>query len=136
MTNPTHFAVALKYEYEDMGGAHRGGKGRGSGGQANPRSGQRKQQLPIVENPALALGLFQAAEIDEPIPLEHYKAVAEVISYVFKLRRHSAFVAPGPVRRAIAMAMLEDVDGRLVTDPSGSVVFANAAFPGHDHGDG
>ena len=45
---------------------------------------------------------------------------------VFTFRR--ALVAPAPVRRAIATAMLEDVDGRLVTNPSGSVIFANAAF--------
>ena len=86
VTNPTHFAVALKYEYEDRG-AHRGGKGRGPGGQANPRSGQRKQHS-HYRKPGVGPGLFQAAEIDEPIPLGHYKAVAEVISYVFKLRRH------------------------------------------------
>ena len=41
-----------------------------------------------------------------------------------------ALLPPGPVRRAIATAMLEDVDGRLVTDPGGEVVFANAAFRG------
>ena len=71
----------------------------------------------VVAGPALSNPL--AAAIGALI-------VGSSAAAIFAFRR--AFVAPGPVRRAIAMAMLEDVDGRLVTDPSGSVVFANAAF--------
>jgi len=43
--------------------------------------------IPVVENPPLARALHAAVEIDETIPPEHYKAVAEVIGYVMKLRR-------------------------------------------------
>ena len=43
--------------------------------------------IPIVENPPLARALHATVDVDEPIPAEHYKAVAEVISYVMKLRR-------------------------------------------------
>ena len=43
--------------------------------------------VPIVENPPLARALHATVEIDEEIPTEHYKAVAEVIGYVMKLRR-------------------------------------------------
>ena len=43
--------------------------------------------VPIVENPPLARALFDVADIDEEIPPEHYKAVAEVISYVFQLKK-------------------------------------------------
>ena len=71
----------------------------------------------VVAGPALSNSL--AAAIGALI-------VGSSAAAIFAFRR--AFVASGPVRRAIAMAMLEDVDGRLVTDPSGSVVFANAAF--------
>lgn len=87
VTNPTHFAVALKYEYEDMEAPIVVAKGADLVAK-RIRDLANENNIPIVENPALARGLFQAAEIDEPIPLEHYKAVAEVISYVFKLRRH------------------------------------------------
>ena len=43
--------------------------------------------IPVVENPPLARALHATVEIDEAIPAEHYKAVAEVIGYVMKLRR-------------------------------------------------
>jgi flagellar biosynthetic protein FlhB len=46
-----------------------------------------KHSVPIVENPPLARALHAAVEIDEAIPPEHYKAVAEVIGYVMKMRR-------------------------------------------------
>jgi flagellar biosynthesis protein FlhB len=43
--------------------------------------------VPVVENPPLARALHASVEIDEQIPPEHYKAVAEVIGFVMKLRR-------------------------------------------------
>ena len=46
-----------------------------------------KHSIPIVENPPLARALHATVEIDEEIPTVHYKAVAEVIGYVMKLRR-------------------------------------------------
>ena len=42
--------------------------------------------VPIVENPPLARALFAAADLDDEVPSEHYKAVAEIISYVFQLK--------------------------------------------------
>ena len=47
----------------------------------------KEHSIPIVENPPLARALHATVEIDEAIPPEHYKAVAEVIGYVMKLRR-------------------------------------------------
>jgi len=44
-------------------------------------------KVPIVESPPLARALFASAEIDRPIPTEHYKAVAEIIGYVMRLAR-------------------------------------------------
>jgi len=46
-----------------------------------------KHPVPIVENPPLARALHATVEIDQQIPPEHYKAVAEVIGYVMRLRR-------------------------------------------------
>jgi flagellar biosynthetic protein FlhB len=43
--------------------------------------------IPIVENPPLARALHATVEIDQEVPAEHYKAVAEVIGYVMRLRR-------------------------------------------------
>ena len=42
--------------------------------------------MPVVENPPLARALHATVEIDEEIPAEHYKAVAEVIGYVMRLQ--------------------------------------------------
>jgi flagellar biosynthetic protein FlhB len=46
-----------------------------------------EHRIPIVENPPLARALHATVDIDQPIPSEHYKAVAEVIAYVLRLRR-------------------------------------------------
>ena len=43
--------------------------------------------VPIVENPPLARALFATVDIDQPIPSEHYRAVAEIIGYVMKLKQ-------------------------------------------------
>ena len=45
-----------------------------------------RHAVPVVQNPPLARALFKSVEIDQEIPVEHYKAVAEVIGYVMKLR--------------------------------------------------
>lgn len=85
ITNPTHYAIALQYErgmeapiclakgvdavalkIKEVGAAH---------------------SIPLVENVALARALHASVDIDEAIPPEHYKAVAEVIGYVMKMRR-------------------------------------------------
>lgn len=85
ITNPTHYAVALKYErgmsapvcvakgtdliafkIREVAGAH---------------------DIPIVENVPLARALHAAVDIDEEIPVEHYHAVAEVIGFVMRLKR-------------------------------------------------
>ena len=46
-----------------------------------------KHSVPVVENPPIARALHATVEIDQQIPPEHYKAVAEVIGYVMRLRR-------------------------------------------------
>ena len=46
--------------------------------------------VPVVENPPLARALFNGVDLDQDVPPEHYKAVAEVIGYVMKLKRRVA----------------------------------------------
>ena len=55
----------------------------------DPRGRRREHAVPMVENPPLARALHATVEIDQEIPPEHYKAVAEVIGYVMRLRRAS-----------------------------------------------
>lgn len=85
ITNPTHFAVALKYESTDMQAPKVVAKGQDYIALSIRRIAE-ENNVPIVENPPLARALFDNVEIDQEIPVQHYKAVAEVISYVYKLK--------------------------------------------------
>ncbi len=85
ITNPTHFAVALQYE-KGMEAPVCVAKGTDNMA-LKIREIAAKHSIPVVENPPLARALHATVEIDEEIPTEHYKAVAEVIGYVMKLRR-------------------------------------------------
>jgi flagellar biosynthesis protein FlhB len=85
ITNPTHYAVALQYEMGDRGAPKVVAKGADLVAQ-KIREIAKEHDVPIVENPPLARALYAAVEVDREIPSEHYKAVAEIISYVFRLK--------------------------------------------------
>jgi flagellar biosynthetic protein FlhB len=82
--NPTHFAVALKYESGKMAAPVCVAKGVDALA-LKIRAVAEEHEVPVVENPPLARALYATVEIDEPVPAEHYKAVAQVIGYVMKL---------------------------------------------------
>jgi|SRR5579871_2333317 len=84
ITNPTHFAVALQWE-RGMNAPVCVAKGQDVIA-LKMREVATAHDVPIVENPPLARTLHATVEIDDEIPAEHYKAVAEVITYVMKLR--------------------------------------------------
>lgn len=85
ITNPTHYAIALKYERGDNAPVC---VAKGIDAVAlKIREVAGAHAVPIVENPPLARALHATVEIDEEIPPEHYRAVAEVIGYVMNLRR-------------------------------------------------
>lgn len=86
ITNPTHFAVALKYDMEKMAAPTVVAKGQDLIA-LKIREIATENDVPIVENPPLARALFKAVDLEEEIPQEHYKAVAEVIGYVMKLKK-------------------------------------------------
>lgn len=88
VTNPTHFAVALKYELGKMDAPVVTAKGADLIAK-RIREIANEHKVPIVENPPLARALY-LVELDDPIPVEHYKAVADVISYVMKLKDGNA----------------------------------------------
>jgi flagellar biosynthetic protein FlhB len=85
VTNPTHFAVALKYE-RGMSAPICVAKGADLIAR-KIREVATDHNIPIVENPPLARALHATVEIDQEIAPEHYQAVAEVIGYVMKLNR-------------------------------------------------
>lgn len=86
VTNPTHFAVALKYEPDEMDAPICVAKGQDLIA-LRIRQVAEENGVIIVENPPLARTLFKVLDIDDTIPPEHYKAVAEVISYVFRMKK-------------------------------------------------
>ena len=85
IANPTHFAIALKYEMDKMAAPVVVAKGIDAVA-LRIREVAEQHRVPIVRNPPLAQALYANVEIDEPIPAEHFKAVAEVIGYVFRLQ--------------------------------------------------
>jgi len=85
ITNPTHYAIALEYE-RGMDAPVCVAKGVDAMA-LKIREVANEHSVPIVENPPLARALHATVQIDQQIPPEHYKAVAEVIGYVMKLRR-------------------------------------------------
>lgn len=84
ITNPTHFAVALSYELGKMDAPICVAKGVEALA-LRIRKVAEENDVPIVENPPLARALYASVEIDEAIPPEHYKAVAQVIGFVMRL---------------------------------------------------
>ncbi len=88
LANPTHFAVALRYE---SGMAAPVCVAKGVDALAlRIRAVAADHDVPVIENPPLARALHATVEIDAEIPVEHYKAVAEVIGYVLALRRRAS----------------------------------------------
>lgn len=85
ITNPTHYAVALKYETGLMQAPILVAKGVDAVA-FRIRDLAKEHDVPIVENPPLARTLHANVDLDQEIPYEHYKAVAEVISYVYRLK--------------------------------------------------
>ncbi|MCC6915579.1 MAG: flagellar biosynthesis protein FlhB [Rhodospirillaceae bacterium] len=85
ITNPTHFAVALQYDVDSMAAPVVVAKGVDFLAK-RMRQVAEAHDVPIVENPPLARALHAAVEVDQEIPAEHYKAVAEVIGYVMRLK--------------------------------------------------
>lgn len=83
ITNPTHFAVALKYDPKESEAPVVIAKGADNVA-FRIREVAKEHDIIIYENPPLARSLFDTVEIDEPIPQELYKAVAEVISFVYQ----------------------------------------------------
>ena len=91
VTNPTHYAVALKYEHGEDNAPRVTAKGVDHIAE-KIREVATEADVPLVENPPLARALYASVELDQEIPPEHYQAVAEIISYVMRLQGRQAGV--------------------------------------------
>jgi flagellar biosynthetic protein FlhB len=84
ITNPTHFAIAIRYQIDGMAAPLVVAKGK------NYLALRIKQKaidsgVPIVENPPLAQSLYKSVDVGQEIPPHLYRAVAEILAYIFKL---------------------------------------------------
>ena len=88
ITNPTHYAVALKYDPNSMTAPKVVAKGINLIAEKIKQIA-KENNIPIVEKPELARELYAKVNIDKEIPEELYQAVAEILAYVYKLKRAS-----------------------------------------------
>lgn len=89
VTNPTHYAVALKYDENSMAAPVCVAKGVDLIA-AKIREIAEANGVPLVANPPLARALHASIDIDDPVPPQHFKAVAEVIGFVWRLKGKKA----------------------------------------------
>ncbi len=84
VVNPTHFAVALRYQTATMSAPLVVAKGKNYLA-LRIRQKAVEHQVPIVENPTLAQALYHSVDVGQEIPPHLYRAVAEILAYIFKL---------------------------------------------------
>ena len=88
VTNPTHVACALKYVAEEMDSPMLIAKGTELIAKKIINIA-KENNVPVIENPPVARALFRMVDINHPIPPELYKAVAEILMFVYKMKNHS-----------------------------------------------
>jgi flagellar biosynthetic protein FlhB len=84
IVNPTHFAVAIRYDMEEMSAPRVLAKGKNYLA-LRIRQIAVEHEVPIVENQPLAQALYKSADVGQEIPPQLYRAVAEVLAYIYKL---------------------------------------------------
>ena len=89
VTNPTHYAVALKYD-DSTPAPICVAKGVDEVA-LRIREMAKASDVPVVENPPLARALYASVDLDEAIPEQHYKAVAQVVGYVMNLKKKASW---------------------------------------------
>jgi flagellar biosynthesis protein FlhB len=85
IVNPTHFAVAIRYEPVSMATPLVVAKGKNYLA-LRIRQVATENMIPIVENPPLAQALYKSVEVGQEIPVNFYRAIAEILAYIYKLR--------------------------------------------------
>jgi flagellar biosynthetic protein FlhB len=86
VTNPTHIAIALRYDAATMAAPQLVAKGSGTIAE-KIKEIARENGVPVMENKPLARAIFKTLKIGQSVPRELFTAVAQVLSYVYKLKR-------------------------------------------------
>jgi flagellar biosynthetic protein FlhB len=84
IVNPTHYAIAIKYSMDSMAAPTVVAKGKNLMA-LRIRTLALSHQVPIIENPPLAQALYKSADVGQEIPAHLYRAVAEILAYIYKL---------------------------------------------------
>jgi len=84
IVNPTHYAVAIRYHHETMPAPVVVAKGKNFLAQ-RIRARALEHQIPLIENPPLAQALYKSVDVGQQIPAHLYRAVAEILAYIYKL---------------------------------------------------
>ncbi len=95
VTNPTHFAVALKYDPNKMGAPQVVAKGADLVA-ARIRELAKENNIPLLSAPPLARALFRTTELNQEIPAQLYSAVAQVLTWVYQLKHVRREGGPEP----------------------------------------
>jgi len=90
LTNPTHFAVALGFDFATMEAPRVLAKGRNLLAE-EIKAEARWAGVPIIENPPLARSLYRSVEVGKPIPVDLYAAVAAILAYLYRQRVEAEF---------------------------------------------
>jgi len=95
VVNPTHYAVALRYEHTSMATPMVVAKGKDFLA-LRIRQIANEHNVPLVENPPLAQALYKSVDVGREIPPHLYRAVAEVLAYIFRLQTAGRGTKPRP----------------------------------------
>jgi flagellar biosynthetic protein FlhB len=109
LTNPTHYAVALSFDFSTMEAPKVLAKGRNLLAE-EIKTEAREAGVPIVENPALARSLYRGVEVGQAIPADLYAAVASILAYLYR-QRVEAELRQRRAREAAARAQAARVQG-------------------------
>jgi len=86
IVNPTHYAVAIRYQLDWTTAPKVVAKGKNYLA-LRIRERALENQVPLIENPPLAQALYKSAEVGQEIPAHLYRAVAEILAYIYRLMR-------------------------------------------------
>ena len=89
LTNPTHYAVALKYESGKMTAPKLVAKGAGSFA-FNIVSIAKEHRIPVIRRPPLTRAIFRSVNVGQEIPTEFFRAVAEILGEIYRAKRRAA----------------------------------------------
>lgn len=108
ITNPTHYAVALKYDAEQGGAPILVAKGIDEMAM-HIRTIAKEHGVEIIQSPALARSLFYIAEVDQDIPEQLFAAVAQVLAFIFQLKAYKKGKGKRPIPIAKNLPIPDDV---------------------------